>query len=278
MEMYETLKTDPDNESKPFLYGSNYSNPMYVCNFMMRLFPFSHISIELQGNKFDEPGRLFFAVKNSFFNSTSQKTDVRELIPEFFYLPELFLNINKLNLGKREDGIEVDNIITPCENNPFNFVMTMRNVLENEKISKSIQKWIDLIFGYKARGKEAELSNNIFSEKSYQENINISNEENKEALLRQVEFGLIPTQTLNKKCTKRSKKTSILKGKEIVDDSAFLSYNKCRKLPENLMPKYSIYKKDKKDKGKMKENLKKIVLPIKQKNENATVLCIGCFS
>ena len=111
------------------------------------------------------------------------------------------MNINKLNLGKREDGIEVDNIITPCENNPFNFVMTMRNVLENEKISKTIQKWIDLIFGYKARGKEAELSNNIFSEKSYQENINISNEENKEALLRQVEFGLIPTQTLNKKCT-----------------------------------------------------------------------------
>ena len=278
MEMYETLKTDPDNESKPFLYGSNYSNPMYVCNFMMRLFPFSHISIELQGNKFDDPGRLFFAVKNSFFNSTSQKTDVRELIPEFFYLPELFLNINKLNLGKREDGIEVDNIITPCENNPFNFVMTMRNVLENEKISKSIQKWIDLIFGYKARGKEAELSNNIFSEKSYQENINISNEENKEALLRQVEFGLIPTQTLNKKCTKRSKKTSILKGKEIVDESAFLSYNKCRKLPENLMPKYSIYKKDKKDKGKLKENIKKVVLPIKKNNENASVLCIGCFS
>ena len=275
IEMYETLKNDPDNETKPFLYGSNYSNPIYVCNFMMRLFPFSHISIELQGHKFDEPGRLFSSVKNAFFNSTSQKTDVRELIPEFFYFPELFLNINKLNLGKTEEGIEIDNILTPCENNPFNFVMTMKNVLESEKVSKSLQKWVDLIFGYKVRGKEAELSNNIFSEKSYQENINLVNEENKEIVLRQVEFGLIPTQILNKKCTKRAKKMSILKGKEIIDADAFLSYNRCRKLPENLIQKNS---KDKKDKGKLKEKEKKEKLSNKKNNEIATILCIGCFS
>ena len=43
IEMYETLKNDPEIQ-KPFLFGSNYSNPMYVCNFMMRLFPFSHIA------------------------------------------------------------------------------------------------------------------------------------------------------------------------------------------------------------------------------------------
>ena len=277
MEMYETLKNDPDNESKPFLYGSNYSNPIYVCNYMMRLFPFSHISIELQGNKFDDPGRIFFSVKNSFFNSTSQKTDVRELIPEFFYLPELFLNINKLNFGKTEEGIEVDNILTPCDNNPFNFVMTMKNVLESEKVSKSLQKWVDLIFGYKVRGKEAELSNNIFSEKSYQENINLINEENKEIILRQVEFGLIPTQILNKKCTKRAKKMSILKEKEIVDESAFLSYNICRKIPENLIPKNSKDKKDKKDKEILKEKGKKERIN-KKNNEERTILCIGCFS
>ena len=92
MEMYETLKNDPDNESKPFLYGSNYSNPIYVCNYMMRLFPFSHISIELQGKSFDNPNRLFLSVENAFHNSISQTTDVKEIIPEFFYLPEMFFN------------------------------------------------------------------------------------------------------------------------------------------------------------------------------------------
>ena len=44
METYETLKNEEEQEIKPYIYGSNYSNPMYVCNFMMRLFPFSHIS------------------------------------------------------------------------------------------------------------------------------------------------------------------------------------------------------------------------------------------
>ena len=272
MEMYETLKSDPDAESKPFLYGSNYSNPMYVCNFMMRLFPFSHIAIELQGNRFDNPERLFISVKNSFFNSITQKTDVRELIPEFFYFPEIFLNLNKLNLGQLEDGTLVDNITTPCENNPYNFVMTMKTVLENEKVSKILQKWVDLIFGYKARGKEAELANNLFTEKSYQESININNEENKESILRQVEFGLIPTQILNKSCSKRHKKQNVLKGKEVFDTTAFISYNKCRKHSENINLKHS---KDKKDKDKQKE---KEILQNAEINKDVSTLCIGCFS
>ena len=270
MEMYETLKSDPDSESKPFLYGSNYSNPMYVCNFMMRLFPFSHISIELQGNRFDNPERLFISVKNSFFNSITQKTDVRELIPEFFYFPEIFMNLNKLKLGELEDGTIVDNITTPCENNPYNFVMTMRTVLENEKVSKLLQKWVDLIFGCKARGKEAELANNLFTEKSYQENIDIQNEENKESILRQVEFGLIPTQILNKTCGKRHRKKTMLKGKEIFDSTATITYNHCRKHSENLTPKHS---KDKKDKEKEKEKIN----PLDTK-EDISVLCVKCFN
>ena len=46
-------------------------------------------------------------------------------------------------------------------------------VVSAKSVSKTIQKWVDLIFGYKARGKEAELANNIFSERSYQESINL---------------------------------------------------------------------------------------------------------
>ena len=84
METYDTLKNESDGEIKPYIYGTNYSNPMYVCNFMTRLFPFTHIAIELQGSKFDNPDRLFLSVSNSFYNSVTQTTDVRELIPEFF--------------------------------------------------------------------------------------------------------------------------------------------------------------------------------------------------
>jgi len=194
----------------------------------MRLFPFTHISIELQGNKFDDPNRLFFSVKQSFFNSTTQKTDVRELIPEFFYFPEIFLNINELNMGIKDDGTRVNDVITPCDNNPYEFIFTMKKILEGEHVSRKIRKWIDLIFGYKARGKDSELAYNIFTESSYQENIDINNVENKESYLRLVEFGLIPTQIMNKECIKKEKKEDILKGKEVTNSKGKFIYEKCK--------------------------------------------------
>ena len=226
LEIYESLKEEPDPNMKPYIFGSNYSNPVYVCNYLMRLFPFTHISIELQGHKFDDPNRLFISVKNSFYNSTTQKTDLRELIPEFFYLPEIFRNINKLNMGKLETGEEVNDVKTPCNNNPYDFIMTMKSVLESNKLSKTIQNWIDLIFGYKSRGKDAENAKNIFSQASYQENIDINKVENKESYLRMVEFGLIPSQIMSKECSKREKKESIRKGKEITNSTCDLKcYN-----------------------------------------------------
>lgn len=72
METLETSK-DPDSGMKPYIYGTNYSNPMYVCNFLTRLFPFTHISIELQGSKFDNPDRLFLSVKIHFIIQQHKK-------------------------------------------------------------------------------------------------------------------------------------------------------------------------------------------------------------
>ena len=109
----------------------------------------------------------------------------------------------------------------------------MKTVLESDKLSKTLQNWADLIFGYKARGKEAENSNNLFTEASYQETINIEKVENKESMSRQVEFGLIPSQILSKECGKRIKKEDIIKGKEITDSTCELCLNKCKKHPDN---------------------------------------------
>jgi hypothetical protein len=231
---YETLLEEGDELNKPYVFGSNYSNPIYVCNYLMRLFPFTHISIELQGHGFDKPDRLFLSVKSAFYNSTTQKGDVRELIPEFFYLPEMFRNINKLNMGKLENGIdEVNDVLTPCENDPYIFIMTMKSVLENNNVSYSIQNWIDLIFGYKNRGKAAEAAKNIFKEASYQEIIDLNKSEQKESLLREVEFGLVPTQCMVKECSKRDRKDLIRKGKEITNSSCDLHNYRCIYKEEN---------------------------------------------
>ena len=239
---YETLLEVGDENNKPYVFGSNYSNPIYVCNYLMRLFPFTHISIEMQGKGFDKPDRLFLSVKSSFYNSTTQKGDVRELVPEFYYLPEMFKNINKLNMGILENGKQVGDVFTPCGNNPYDFIMTMRSCLENNKVSYKIQEWIDLIFGYKSRGKEAEKVKNIYKEPSYQEIIDINKITNKEAQLREVEFGLVPNQLMVKECSKRDKKEVIIKGKEITDqecdlqchDSKFNAENDIFKAMEGL--------------------------------------------
>jgi hypothetical protein len=273
METYDTLKNEKDeeNEIKPYIYGSNYSNPVYVCNYLMRLFPFTHISIELQGHGFDKPDRLFLSVANSFNNSTTQKTDVRELIPEFFYLPEMFLNINNLNMGILENGKKVDNVNIPCDNNPYDFIMVMKSVLENNKLSNSIQNWIDLIFGSKVKGKEAENANNIFTEASYQENIDLNKIENKESYLRLVEFGLIPNQILSKDCSKREKKTDILKGKQIMDQTANIKIEK-RKLHFHFNNNENENNKKNNSKNQKKEELFILKIDISSEEKISIVL------
>ena len=227
---FEELKNESEEfeGQKPHFYGSNYSNPIYICNYMIRIFPFTHVSIELQGDKIDDPNRLFFSVKNTFGTCTSLRTDIRELIPEFFYLPEMLVNINDINLGKRDGNIIVDDVLTPCDNNPYKFIDTMKNILENNHISYNIQNWIDLIFGIKSRGKEAELANNIFSENSYQENIDLNKIEEKNIYLRTVEFGLIPTQIMSNECPRRDKKEDIKKGKEITDSNINFKIYSCK--------------------------------------------------
>ena len=45
-----------------------YSNCVYVSNFMIRLFPYSFCAIELQGDGFDDPNRLFFSIDETFYN------------------------------------------------------------------------------------------------------------------------------------------------------------------------------------------------------------------
>ena len=108
--------------------------------------------------------------------------DVRELVPEFFYLPELFLNINNLDFGIKVDNVRVEKVELPgwANNDPYIFVTMMKENLEREEISSKINDWIDLIFGFKQRGKEAEIYGNVFSHKSYEDNVNLNNQDPKD--------------------------------------------------------------------------------------------------
>jgi hypothetical protein len=54
-----------------------------------------------QGGHFDLPDRLFHSIKDSWLSASETNIhDVKELIPEFFYLPEFLTNHNNFELGK----------------------------------------------------------------------------------------------------------------------------------------------------------------------------------
>lgn len=55
-----------------------------------------------QGGHFDLADRMFHSVREAWYSASKHNmADVKELIPEFFYLPEFLLNSNNFDLGKR---------------------------------------------------------------------------------------------------------------------------------------------------------------------------------
>jgi len=51
-------------------------------------------------------------------------TDLKELTPEWFYLPEFLVNCNGLELGTRQNGAEVNDVVLPpWARSPEDFVL-----------------------------------------------------------------------------------------------------------------------------------------------------------
>ena len=204
LEYYNNKKNDNNIEYNqiPYFFGSHYSNPTYVSHYLTRLFPFCSLSIEIHGNKFDDVNRIFISLVRTFETASTLKDDVRELIPEFYTLPEMFLNKNNLNLAQNKLDAEGNKItihdveLPPWSNNiSYNFITEMRKILEKSDLK--INKWIDLIFGNLQRGEKAEENHNIFMAQTYENMININdiiNEDNRNALMRLVEVGVTPSQ------------------------------------------------------------------------------------
>ena len=226
----EKLYSNPDilYEQIPYCYGSHYSNGMYISHFLGRLFPYSLTMIEIQITGFDCPERLFLCMEKTFLSSTTEKCDIRELIPEFYTLPEMFLNLNQLNFGEvnvnnfldsvdyineiieKNDGknrVNVQDVLMPnwCKYNPYLFVQLKRELLESKMVD--FNPWIDFIFGCSQRGVKAQEIGNLFLSYVYDgvmtcrlkdKNI-LEDRENIEYLYRLFELGVNPTKVFEKK-------------------------------------------------------------------------------
>jgi hypothetical protein len=71
-----------------------------VLHFLVRLQPFAALHKEMQNGHFDVPDRLFSSIPRSFRHNTTQLSEVKELIPEWYTTPDMFRNINHFDLGR----------------------------------------------------------------------------------------------------------------------------------------------------------------------------------
>lgn len=181
LKLFQLRYREWDNISEKlpkFLYATFYSTSMNTCSFLVRMEPFSSKFIELQGGNFDLPDRMFNSLQDSYNSSSSSSSaDVKELIPEFFYLPDFLKNYNKFIFGNKQCGKKVDDVILPpwARKDPREFIRLNRQALESEYVSQNIHNWIDLIFGYKQTGKYAIKSDNIFHSWFYKGSVSIQN-------------------------------------------------------------------------------------------------------
>ncbi|XP_055684440.1 neurobeachin isoform X15 [Lutzomyia longipalpis] len=191
-----------DNDTiLPFHYGTHYSTAAFVLNWLIRVEPFTTMFLALQGGKFDHPDRLFSSVSLSWKNCQRDTSDVKELIPEWYFLPEMFYNSSSYRLGAREDGTIVSDVeLPPWAKSPEEFVRINRMALESEFVSCQLHQWIDLIFGYKQRGPEAVRATNVFYYLTYEGSVEldtIADPVMREAIENQIRnFGQTPSQLL----------------------------------------------------------------------------------
>ncbi|XP_076388235.1 A kinase anchor protein rugose isoform X18 [Megachile rotundata] len=185
----------------PFHYGTHYSTAAFVLNWMIRVEPMTTMFLALQGGKFDHPNRLFSSIALSWKNCQRDTSDVKELIPEFFFLPEMLVNSNRYRLGRQEDGSAVGDVeLPPWASSPEEFIRINRMALESEFVSCQLHQWIDLIFGYKQKGPEAVRATNVFYYLTYEGSVDldtITDPVMREAIENQIRnFGQTPSQLL----------------------------------------------------------------------------------
>ncbi|CAH8494234.1 unnamed protein product [Schistosoma turkestanicum] len=207
-EKYNSFE-DPSGIMQKFHHGTHYSSAAGVLHYLVRLEPFTTYHVNLHGNKFDVADRQFYSIPNAWRFILDNPNDNKELIPEFFFLPEFLRNSNNFDLGYRQSNqSRIHDVELPnWAKTPEEFIRKHRGALESDYVSAHLHLWIDLIFGYKQRGPDAVEALNVFNFVTYEGAVDldkITNQYEREAMESMIQnFGQTPSQLLKEPHPKR---------------------------------------------------------------------------
>ncbi|XP_071420399.1 WD repeat- and FYVE domain-containing protein 4 isoform X5 [Pithys albifrons albifrons] len=204
-------------------YCTHYSSAIIVASYLVRMEPFTQTFCSLQGGSFDVADRMFHSVKSTWESaSRDNMSDVRELTPEFFYLPEFLTNANHFELGCMQDGTVLGDVQLPpwADGDPHKFILLHRKALESDYVSAHLHHWIDLIFGHKQHGSAAVEAVNTYHPYFYGDKVDLNNI--KDPLIKSTilgfisNFGQIPKQLFTKPHPSRNAQGKSSSGRETV--------------------------------------------------------------
>ncbi|KNC78521.1 hypothetical protein SARC_09057, partial [Sphaeroforma arctica JP610] len=209
----------------PYFYGSHYSNLGAVLHFLVRLRPYTERFVAFQGGRFDLPDRTFHSLEHSWqLASELSGTDVKELIPEFFYLPDFLSNMNNYDLGVKQDGVRVGDVVLPpwAKGNPRYFILKHREALESPYVTERLPVWIDLIFGFKQMGKPAVQAYNVFHPMTYNGAVDVNAIQDpvqRSAVLTQIRsYGQTPQQLFNRPHPQRESLRILVRNNALINN------------------------------------------------------------
>ncbi len=147
------LKSGTYIEDDVISHGNHYSTSAYIVFYLMRANPFTNNMIRFQSKNFDVPDRQYNDMKQTIFLCQKMNNN-REMIPELFSIPEIYINLNDNDFGKQKDGTRVHNIsFSPYCDNPIQFSYLLKDLMNNNpEVNNHINKWFDFIFGVNQLG------------------------------------------------------------------------------------------------------------------------------
>ena len=118
-------------------FRSHYSNTGVVLHYLVRLPPFTAMFLRYQDGNFDLADRTFHSLESAWdLASGRSASDVKELIPDLFYLPELLVNNEGFDFGTKQNGEKVGDVVLPvwARGSPRLFIKIHRQALESEHV------------------------------------------------------------------------------------------------------------------------------------------------